>query len=300
MSKKDKDILQGFMFENASVRGTIASLQSSFQTIIKQHDYPPIISQILGEMLVAVSLIKASIKQQGRITLQFQGTGRIKLLLAQYHSNFNLRALASWEGVLNQEELLEELREGTIGIIIDPEIKSGASYQGVVPWVGTTLTESIENYFKLSEQISTKLWIAVNEKQAAGLLIQMMPLEAKKLGKNPLGDQDWDWIVHLTNTITAEELLNLNHKKLLSRLYADTNVRLFDPIPVQFGCTCSIKRGEGALKLLGQKEVEEELHNKQKIVVTCEFCNHEYVFDRVDVARIFNQGNQPDTSTPIQ
>ncbi|EKD71689.1 MAG: HSP33-like protein chaperonin, partial [uncultured bacterium] len=173
----------------------------------------------------------------------------------------------------------------------------GNRYQGMVTWQGDSLAQSIEGYFKQSEQVPTRLWIAVNAKHAAGLFIQSMPRESARLGKTS-ANEHWEHISHLSATITAHELLMLDNMTLLRRLYAEEDVRLFTPKSVKFGCTCSLERGENALRLLGREEVEQELHAKQKIVVTCEFCSKEFVFDRVDVERIFKQ-DKPDSSHQV-
>ena len=294
----DKDILQRFIFENASIRGEIVRLEESYQTIMRQHNYPPMIQRILGEMLVAVSLLSASIKFNGRVTVQFQGKGKLKLLLAQSNQALQIRGLAQWRAEMSEEELLMSLKNGVIAITMDPETEGGQRYQGLVEWNGDSLAQSIEGYFNQSEQIPTHLWFAVNENCAAGLLLQVMPRESTRLGKSVEGQNDWEHLSHLSATITADELLNLDNVVLLHRLYAEEDLRMLDPSSVEFRCTCSIARSENALSLLSEEEVEEELKDKQTIVVTCEFCNQKYHFDRIDVTRIFKR-NAPDSSTQM-
>ena len=293
----DKDTLQRFIFENAPVRGQLIHLNDSFQTIITQHNYPSVMRQLLGEILVAVGLLSATIKMEGRLTVQFQGKERLKLLLAQCTHSFQLRGLAQWQGELSEAELLDQMKNGVIAILIDPDKQVGQRYEGFVEWQGSSLASSIEGYFKHSEQLPTRLWIAVNDQKAVGLLIQAMPQEG---GKSISDDKDWEHIEHLTSTITSNELLTLDNQTILRRLYNQEDVRLFEPTAVSFGCTCSAIRSENALLMLGQEEVEQELKDKQKIVVKCEFCSKEYTFDRVDVARVFNPGNKPDADSSTQ
>lgn len=294
----DKDILQRFIFENASIRGEIVRLEESYQVIMKQHQYPPAIKAILGEILVVASLLSASTKIKGRVTVQFQGKGTLKLLLAQSTHDLHIRGLAQWQGDLPADELMKQLKQGLLAITIDPEVGSGSRYQGVVAWQGDSLAHSIEGYFTHSEQLPTRLWLAVNQHRAAGFLIQVMPRESTRLGKNIEGQEDWEHISLLTKTLTANELLNLDNATILKRLYVEEDLRLFDASPVSFRCTCSDKRSENALLMLGKDEVEEELNEKQKVVVTCEFCNKEFMFDRVDVARIFKESDS-DSSTQL-
>lgn len=294
----DKDTLQRFIFENASVRGELVHLEESYQMIMQQHRYPPEIQAILGQMLAVASLLSASIKFKGRITVQFQGKGKLKLLLAQSNHHLGVRGLAQWRETLNEQELLAELKQGLIAIIMDPDaLDSHQRYQGIVAWEGDSLAESIEVYFKNSEQVPTRLWLAVSEKKVAGLLIQVMPRESSRQGKET-EELNWEHLSCLSATITEKELLTLNNATLLHRLYVEEDVRLFPAQPIHFYCTCSVTRSENAIRLLTQEEVEQELHEKQQIVVTCEFCSKEFLFDRVDIARIFKKGN-PDSSTQL-
>ncbi len=290
----DKDIIQRFIFEKAPVRGEIVHLNDSFKAIINQHNYPPIIQKMLGEALVAASLLSAIIKFKGRLTVQFRGNGKLKLLLAQCNEQFQLRGLAQFSDDLKEDELWDDLNQGVLGIMMEPEVPGGKRYQGVVAWKGESLAETLEGYFYQSEQLPTRLWFAVNEDNAAGILLQVMPKEKPELYQN-----DWERLIILTETMKAEELSHLENNILLHRLYAEDDVRIFEKVPIMFSCTCSIERSEQAIAILGQEEAEQELKAKQNLIVTCEFCNKEYIFDRVDVARIFAKGDKPPSSTQI-
>lgn len=291
---KDNDILQRFIFEDIPVRGELVHLNESYQTILQQHSYTPLIRQLLGEALAVACLLIAVTKLKGRLTVQFKGKGKLKLLLVQCDHHFNLRGLIQSEGDLTQAELLEAQSRGVLAIMMDPEMTNAKRYQGIVEWEGQTLTQAIEGYFRQSEQLPTRLWLAVNENSAAGLLLQVLPKE-----KPELYDNEWEHLIHLTETITADELLQLDNDMLLHRLYSEENVRLFSQTPVAFRCTCSVQRSENAILLLGQEEAEQELKEKQKLVVTCEFCNKGYIFDRVDVASLFKKRGQPPASTQM-
>ena len=121
-----------------------------------------------------------------------------------------------------------------------------------------------------------------------------MPKEKPELFIN-----DWEHVIHLTNTITSKELLTLNNQTLLHRLYSEEDVRLFQPIEVIFKCSCSLKKSENAILLLGKEEAEQELKSKKQIVVTCDFCNETFVFDRIDVLNIFKKGDKPPSSVQV-
>ena len=289
----DKDLLHRFIFDNAPVRGGIVHLNQSYQEIMQQHQYPAPIRRLLGEALAAITLLSSIIKFKGRLTLQFRGKDKLKLFVAQCNQAFQLRALAQWDGELFQENMNEALTQGVLGIMMEPDVPGGKRYQGIVEWQGNSLAESLEGYFRQSEQLPTRIWLSANETTAVGLLLQVMPNEKPELFKS-----DWEHLTILTQTVTEDELLKLNHADLLNRLYVQEDVRLFESQPVSFHCDCSVQRSEQAVKLLGREEAEQELKEKQSLIVSCEFCSREFIFDRVDVARIFKNGENP-SSTQI-
>lgn len=294
----NNDLLERFLFDKAPIRGELIRLHTSFQTIIQQHAYPPLIARLLGEALCVAGLLTAIIKFDGKLTVQFRGQGKLKLLLAQCDNQFNERGLVKWDGEFTSyEELILALAEGHLIIMLDGGT-SKSRYQGVVAWSGNSLAESIEGYFKNSEQLATKIWLAVDEKTAAGLLLQIIPA-ATPSGANAetdTNDPSWERIVSATTMqLTPDDLLNQESQALLVKLYPEEEVRIFPSTPVQFACTCSRKRGEEAIGLIGQEEAEEELKDKQVIVVTCDFCGKEYIFDRADVDNIFKKQIPPDT-----
>jgi molecular chaperone Hsp33 len=293
---KNQDKLQRFLFENVFVRGEIAHLNTSYDTILEQHDYPPLIRRLVGEALVLVSLLTGMIKFNGRLSLQFQGQSGLKLLLAQSNQKLQLRALAQWEGELDEAQLLEDLKKGVLAIIMDPD-NTTQRYQGMVSFRGNSLAESMEGYFNDSEQLPTRIWLAVDKHKAAGLLLQTLPHPEKELPEEIKAA--WEHLTILTDTVKPEELLNLETETLLHRLYVEEDIRMFEPTDITFKCTCSLERGQNAILLLGRTEAEEELNEKQVIVVKCDFCNKEYIFDRVDVENIFRQGGLPPSSTQI-
>lgn len=300
MTNKDSknDLLQRFIFEKVPVRGEFIHLQQSFQTISKQHAYPPPIRQLLGEALCVAALLSAIIKFTGRLTVQFRGKGKLKLLLAQCDNHFDLRGLAKWEGELTYADLMDSFNQGVLMIMLD----SGPNkrYQGIVSWRGNSLVESIEGYFKDSEQLDTKIWLSVNEVSAVGFLLQVIPSKERVKGiEDEIIFPHWEYITKLTANLNATDMIKLDYQTLLSKLYPNEEIRVFPAVPVSFNCTCSRKRGEDAIFILGREEAEAELKDKHSIVVTCDFCNKEYIFDRVDVAKIFEDRDKPPSQTTL-
>ena len=293
------DTLTRFIFEKTPVRGELIRLDQVFQSIVKQHDYPPALQKLVGEALCVAGMLTSIIKFEGKLTVQFRGKGNLKLLLAQCDNAYNLRALAKWDGDLTYAQLMEAFNEGILVIRLDSFSNKANRYEGIVSWRGNSLVESIEGYFRESEQLSTKLWLAVNETSAAGFLLQVVPNKNHEvvMFEQEVIEPHWQRICRLTSGVVSDDLLHAEHQALLRALYPEEEIRVFTPYHVSFKCSCSRKRGEDAILILGLEEAENELKDKNTVVVTCDFCNQEYIFDRSDVAKIFQDDQSPPPDT---
>lgn len=278
---KEIDSVQRFVFEHVSIRGEIVRIEDTYQTIIHQQNYPPTVKQLLGEAIVSALLLTNSIKFKGHLSLQFQGDTRLPLLIVQCDNTLNIRAFAKYQENLNTEEYTNAFLHGQMALTIVQDDKTN-TYQSLLPIQSTSMSEILMNYFAQSEQISTCVWLAVDEKRAAGMLLQLMP------DKNSLErEQFWEYAVHLGQTVTAHELLTIDNTTLLHRLYHETELRVFDSIPTRFCCRCSHEKMKQVLVILGESEVNSLLKEQERIDIHCDFCNKHYTFDSIDVAMLF-------------
>lgn len=287
------DNLQRFVFEETPIRGEIVRLDATYRAVLERRDYPPVVREILGELMVAVALLASTLKFEGKLIMQIQGSGPVKLLMAECTQGGNMRALAQWHGNVERGSLVELVGAGKFAITIDPE-DSQERYQGLVQLEGGSVAKALEHYFAQSEQLETRLWLAADREQAAGMLLQKLP-------DSQLEDADaWNRAVQLGSTLTRLELLSLPVPEILRRLYHEDDIRLFSRHPLSFRCTCSRERVEAVLQMLGQEEVESILHERGAIDVDCEFCGAHYEFDIVDAARLFAAPSPADTPTRPQ
>ncbi|CAN5222619.1 Hsp33 family molecular chaperone HslO [soil metagenome] len=286
--KRDKDSLHRFLFEHFSVRGKLVRLDSAWQAVLERHAYPPVVRDALGEALAASALLASTLKFEGVLTLQLRGDGPLKLLVAQCTSRMTLRGMASWSGEVPGGALAGMTGAGQLAVSIESETDQ-QRYQGIVPLEGDTIADCLQGYFENSEQLPTRLWLTVDERASAGMLLQQLPEERK----SSLADEDaWPRVVTLADTLTDDELLKLSNRELLKRLFHEEDVRLFEPTPVSFRCGCSKHRVESLLRTLGQREVHDIVAEHGAVEVRCEFCNKSYRFDEVDTAGLF-AGDEP-------
>lgn len=277
--KIQSDVLHRFLFEQAPIRGERVHLDASWRTVQEHHDYPPLLRQLMGELLAAAVLLAATLKLQGSLVLQILGKGAIKLLVVECTGDLQLRATAKWDGELHGD-LPELVGDGRFVITLDPQ-NGAQAYQGIVALEGKTVAEILQHYLMRSEQLETRLWLEADEHGAAGMLLQKLPEQESH-------DADaWPRVTKIAETLRRDELLQLPTEELLHRLYHEEDVRLFKPQTVSFHCGCSREKVAAMLKMLGRDETDSILAEQGSIEIYCEFCNHRYVFDPVDVALIF-------------
>ncbi len=284
LAVKSVDLLHRFIFDNTDVRGELVQLDATWQLLLARAEYPDAVRDLLGEALAAVALLAATIKFDGSLILQATGDGPVHLLVAQATGRRTLRGLARWHGAAPTGDFARLLGSGRLAMTVDPG-EGKERYQGIVELDGGSLAEVLQGYFDRSEQLPTRLWLFADGQRAAGLLLQRMPWESD--------DEDaWRRSIQLADTVTAGELLALPPRDVLTRLFHQESVRLFEGDPVRFACGCSRARVGTTLRALGETEMRETLDEQGRVEVTCEFCNARYVFDRVDIEQLFAAADQ--------
>lgn len=278
------DQLHRYLFENYAVRGELVTISETYQQMLANHDYPAPVQTLLGEMLVATSLLTATLKFEGDITVQLQGDGPLKLAVINGNNQQEMRGVARLQGEIADDSTLHQMiGNGVMVITITPA--DGERYQGIVALEGATLAACLENYFQQSEQLPTRLFIrtgeAADKPAAGGMLLQVLPAQDDK------NADDFDHLVQLTHTIKSEELFTLPANEVLYRLYHQEEVTLYEPQPVVFRCSCSRQRCADALLTLPADEVAEMLEQDGNIDMNCDYCGSHYLFTPTDVAALY-------------
>lgn len=281
----DKDSRYRFVLEKTNVRGVVVNLHDTWLEVLSRADYPPNVRRVLGHAMVAMPLLASTIKFEGKLTLQARGSGPVNLLVVQANASGGQRGLAHWRTEPPESPLSQIFGDATLTIQIESG-KRGEVYQGIVEAKGDSLEEALGRYFENSEQLPTRLILHCNDQQAVGMLIQQLPPSADKpAAEDP--QEDWNRASIMASTVEAAELMESSTSDLLMKVFSEDEVRLFDPEPLRFDCSCSRKRTAGLIEGLGQQEAEDILAQEGNIEITCEFCNAKQVFDSIDVDAIF-------------
>jgi len=274
-----------FLFEHLDIRGAVVRLGDCWRQMQADRGYAAPVAQVLGEMAAVTALIAAQLKQAGRLTFQLRSDGPINLLVIDCNEALQMRGMARADALIPEHasavDLLGGAEGGQLLLSLDfPEARQ--PWQSIVPMVGDSIAAIFEHYLEKSEQQPSRLYLAANAETAACLFLQKLP-------QADAHDADgWNRVQQLAATATAEELCTLPAEALLTRLYHEDTVRLYDPSTVVYHCPEDREKIRGMILSLGRQEAEHILEEHGEIVVKDDICNREYRFDAREIAEIFD------------
>lgn len=275
------DYVQRFLFENLDIRGRLVCLTGAWQRMLDGRGYPDDIVALLGHTTALNVLLGANQKGAGRVTLQVQGTGPVRLLVSDCTPELRIRGMASYaKGEVAQQSERGLLGDGRLSVTLE-DMKSGKFYQSLVPLEGETLEDIFLHYLTQSEQLSAFLRLYADGGALCGLLLEKLPGAD---GRDPDG---WNRVTHLAATLTLEETRDAQPYDLLTRVFPEELMRVFRLYPVEYHCPYDEEKVKEMLRSLGRPEVEAILAEQGEVVIRNEMCNHEYRFDAEAIARLF-------------
>ena len=307
------DQVRRFIFENQPVRGHWVHLESAWRELRAHASYPPAVTELLGQAVVASVLLAATLKFRGTLTFQLEGNGAVSLLVAQCTHDFRVRAVARCDQTAVRELTPEGsgARDGAavfrslvgdagrITVTVEAEEKS-LRYQGIVPLSGASLAESLEVYFASSEQLPTRVLLTADATHGAGMLVQKLPgAEHSHRGESSALEEAWSGAQRGITRLEPDRLREQCIEEVLAEGFSGHDLRLFRGAPVRFECRCSEGRVAGLLRALGPQEVREVLKEQGSVTVTCEFCHRPYRFESVDIDALFAESPGSGGSTAI-
>jgi molecular chaperone Hsp33 len=317
------DVALPFAVEALDVRGRVVRLGTSIDTILARHKYPDPVARVLGEAAALTVLLGSSLKLEGRFQLQTKTDGPVEMIVVDFDAPDRLRAYVRFDqarldalagGTARTGDLIGN---GILAMTID-QGSDASRYQGVVALEGGGFEEAAHQYFKQSEQIPTRVRLAVAEEftngrhayRAGGLLIQFLPSSPERLRQADLdpGDipedhpshdlvsnEDDAWLEAraLVDTVEDHELVDptVGSERLLYRLFHERGVRVFEPQSVHEACRCSHARIMGMMRNFGADDRRHMIGDNGRVVVTCEFCSRVYDLDPAEIeAEIADKG----------
>jgi len=275
------DYVQRFLFENLDIRGRLVCLTGAWQRMLDGRGYPQDVVSLLGHTTALNTLLGANQKGAGRVTLQVQGSGPVKLLVADCTAELRIRGMAHYAGEdIPHESERELIGDGRLSVTLE-DLGSGKFYQSLVPLEGETLEQIFSHYLSQSEQVPAYLRLFANQAALAGLLLEKLP------GADSRDPDGWNRVIHFANTLTLEETRDAQPYDLLTKVFPEELMRVFRLHAVEYHCPYDEEKVTDMLRSLGRREVESILAERGEVVIRNEMCNHEYRFDAAAIARLF-------------
>ncbi len=291
------DLAAAFQIEGWPVRGRIVRLGETIDAILSAHAYPEPVAALLGEACALAALVGSSLKFEGRLIVQAQGDGPVRYVVADYDTNGHMRGYCRFD----EDEVAAASRgfarpgarsllgQGVFVMTLDrgPDFERT---QGITPIEGESLSLAAEHYFQQSEQIPTRVRLAVGSVvsetgtawRAGGALIQLIA------GDDARGstEEAWDRSRALFQTLADDELLDptITPETLLYRLFHEDGVRLEDARALVAQCRCSRERIASVLTSFDAAERADMVEADGKIRVTCEYCATVYELEPEEIA----------------
>ena len=278
------DYVQRFLFEQLDIRGRLVCLTGAWQRMLEGRAYPGRIVSLLGHTTALNVLLAANQKGAGRVTLQVQGTGPVRLLVSDCTAELRIRGMAQFQpdGPSLNAGLTERalLGDGRLSVTLE-DMRSGQVYQSLVPLEGTSLEDIFEHYLSQSEQLESFVRLFADGDAVCGLLLEKLP------GADAKDGDGWNRVKHLAATLRLAETRDAQPYDLLTRVFPEELMRVFRLYPVEYHCPYDVEKVKDMLRALGRKEVDAILSEKGEIVIRNEMCNHEYRFDALAVEEMF-------------
>jgi molecular chaperone Hsp33 len=304
-----------FQVEGLDVRGRVVTLGPSLDAILQRHEFPVPVKRLVGEAAVLASLLATSLKDVGRFILQTQTDGPVSMIVVDVRTPGQIRATASFDKNAVAEAAADGradpamlLGRGTLAMTVE-QGHTQQRYQGYVPLDAESLEDAAHTYFRQSEQIPTRIRLAVAEMyerdaaggsrqswRAGGIIGQFLPVSEDRMrhrdlpaGDAPEGadatpeledDDAWIEAQALIDTVEDHELTDpaIAAERLLYRLFHQRGVRVFEPMSLEENCSCSREKIEQVLAQMTPEEIA-EASPEGSIEVRCEFCGTHYRFD---------------------
>lgn len=274
--------VQRFLLENLDIRGAVVHLDSIWQQMLSGRNYPQPVIQLLGEMSATTLLLGDNLKQTGRLTIQLTGNGPVSMLIIDCNESLHIRGMAKCAQHIEPQPAPDLLGHGQLLITLDrPSMRE--SYQSIVPLDGDNIAEIFQHYFKQSEQLPSRLFLITTNHAIFGLLLQKLPATDQQ---DPDG---WARAEALAATIHDQTLLGLTAEEILTRLFYEETIRIFDPQTVHNGCHEDPAKIYAMLRSLGREEVDSILKEFGEVIISDDICNREYRLDALAIDAVFRE-----------
>ncbi|MGL4619232.1 Hsp33 family molecular chaperone HslO [Chroococcidiopsis sp.] len=250
----------------------------------KRHELSYVATAALGRTMSAGLLLASSMKRpDSRVNIRVKGNGPLEGILVDagldgtvrgYVGNPAIELPPNDRGKLDVGGAVGS--EGYLYVVRD--VGYGYPYSSTVELISGEIGDDLSHYLATSEQTPSALVLGVfvgatGVTAAGGLLIQVLPKAARDEALVQTLESRIAQLAGFTPLLQAGKTL----PQIFEQLLGDMNLEIFPEFQlVRFHCGCSFDRVLGALKILGEAELQDMIAKDDGAEATCHFCGQVY------------------------
>ena len=262
----------------------------------QKHKLSYVATAALGRAMSSGLLLASSMKKEGsRVNLRIKGNGPLGGLLVDagldgtvrgYVANPQVELPPNPKGKLDVGKAIGQ--EGYLYVVRD--IGYGYPYSSTVELVSGEVGDDVANYLVTSEQTPSALLVGVfvgaeGVTASGGILLQVLPKAARDESLIALLESRVSQLSGFTPLLRKGKTLT----EVMEELLGDLGLSILPESQiVRFDCRCSFNRVLGALKMLGEAELQDMIEKDEGAEATCQFCGEIYQASKDELAQLIN------------
>ncbi len=259
-----------------------------------RHNLSYVATAALGRTMSSGLLLASNMKRSGsRVNIRVKGNGLLGGILVDagldgtvrgYVDNPEVELPPSSKGKLDVGGAVG--KEGYLYVVRD--VGYGYPYASTVELVSGEIGEDVAHYLVTSEQTPSALVVGVfvganGVTASGGILIQVLPKAARDEALVEVLESRVASLSGFTPLLQA----GLNLTEIFEQLLGDMELEILPETQlVRFNCGCSGDRVLGALKMLGEAELQDMIEKDRGAEATCHFCSQVYQASSDELAQL--------------
>ncbi len=260
----------------------------------QRHKLSYVATAALGRTMSSGLLLASNMKRKdSRVNIRIKGNGPLGGLLVDAGLDGTVRGYVENPGVELPPNAKGKLdvgsavgRDGYLYVVRD--VGYGYPYSSTVELVSGEIGDDLTNYLVTSEQTPSALLVGVfvgskGVTASGGLLLQVLPKAAREEALVETLESRVSQLSGFTPLLRAGKTL----PDILEQLLGDLGLAILPETQmVRFDCGCSFNRVLGALKMLGEAELQDMIEKDDGAEATCQFCGEVYQASRDELAQL--------------
>lgn len=260
----------------------------------QRHQLSYVATAALGRAMSSGLLLASSMKQEeARVNIRIRGNGPLGGLLVDAGQDGTVRGYVQNPAIELPPNPNGKLdvggaigRDGYLYVVRD--VGFGYPYSSTVELVSGEVGDDVAHYLMTSEQTPSALLVGVfvgadGVSASGGILLQVLP----KAAEDETLVQTLAARVGQLSGFTPLLRSGKNLPQIFQELLGDMGLYIFPEVQmVRFHCGCNFDRVLGALKLLGEAELQDMLEKDEGAEATCHFCGRVYRANRDELAQL--------------